>query len=834
MKTTFIIALLFNCLIATAQQQDTIKEKPTQIRRGIELKEGYQSYEQYYAGKDMAEEKRSHFPLSGTGTWTELNPKVPRVTYIGLDFLNPDTGWACGGSGAIIKTTNGGDDWTVSQTPTTNLLLKIHSYNGQLVICTGFDGLILRSSDGGETFEQVTSGVGSGTDLWGVQMLNDTLGWVCGLNQTLLKTTDGGLNWQQVFPGLNQHYWSLNFLNEQFGMIACGGGIILKTTDGGNNWTQTQAGDIRALYSIDIIDSLHIAAAGYEGKNVYSSDGGVSWISNPDLIAFTATNWIDFIDADTGYSVQDVYQIRKTTDRGQSWFNPNTANWGGEWHIQLLEDGTGYSCGEEIGGFYALNFYKRTGGLDNWKKIFLNDNFSDVYFITETTGFVLSGLLYRTTNSGIDWEKVENDVGGPGGYDILFIDSLTGFVTNNNSAIFKTTDGGVSWYLTNTGGQVGDVRKIFFINSTTCWAVTIWSPVSNGKILKTTDGGESWFVQAVQPSIDGFTSIYFVDSLNGWATSRYIRQTTDGGVNWIERTDIPIFFSDEIFFQDSIGFLIEFQNLHKSTDSGNSWQLQLFSQYIIRSFGWLDDQRGLIIGDGVYETIDRGESWNEIIGLRNIGLRNFHSPKNYIGYSTGYNGLIYKYLDTSYVPVELIAFEGRYNLNKINLYWSTASETNNYGFEIWRSLNSTDWEKIGFVEGSGTTTERNYYAFNDQNLNGKNFYYRLKQLDFDGSYSFSEIIIISLEVDDFNLMQNYPNPANPTTKITFSIPQKTNVKLKLFSVTGEIVREILNEEKDKGIYTIELNLNGLSSGIYFYKMTTESGYSAVNKLIILK
>jgi len=131
---------------------------------------------------------------TGTGVWTELNPKVPRVTYIGLHFVNKDTGWACGQSGTIIKTTNGGDNWTISGTPITNLLLKTHSYNGQIVLVTGYDGIILRSSDRGENFEQIPSGVGSGTDLWGVRMLNDTLGWVCGSSQTLLKTTDAGLN----------------------------------------------------------------------------------------------------------------------------------------------------------------------------------------------------------------------------------------------------------------------------------------------------------------------------------------------------------------------------------------------------------------------------------------------------------------------------------------------------------------------------------------------------------------------------------------------------------------------------------------------------------------
>ena len=315
---------------------------------------------------------------TGTGVWTELNPKVPRVSYYGLDFINPDTGWACGSSGAIIKTTNGGNDWSIAETPITSLLFKIHTYDGQVVIAAGFENTILRSNDGGETFEQVQSGLGSETTFWGVQMLNDTLGWVCGGFQTLLKTTDAGLNWQQVFPGLNQHYWSLEFLNEQYGFIVCEGGKVLRTTNGGDNWTIIQAGDTRALYTVDIIDSLHIVEAGeygmqmqYDGgKNVYSSDGGITWVTNPDIPTYEDANWIEFVDRDTGYSVSNDRGLWKTTNRGVSWFKPNTSNYGGDWQIELIEEGTGYYGGE------GLNLFKRTNGLENWTKLFLNEDFA--------------------------------------------------------------------------------------------------------------------------------------------------------------------------------------------------------------------------------------------------------------------------------------------------------------------------------------------------------------------------------------------------------------------------------------------------------------------------
>ena len=755
---------------------------------------------------------------TGTGVWTELNPKVPRVTYIGLHFVNKDTGWACGESGAVIKTMDGGSSWTISETPVNNLLLKTHSYNGQVVLVTGYDGIILRSSDAGENFVQVTSGVGSGYDLWGVQMLNDTLGWVCGLNQILLKTIDAGLSWQPVSAGLNQHYWSLNFLNEQYGMIACGSGNVLKTTNGGNSWTQVQAGDTRSLYTIDIIDSLHIAAAGANGKNVYSSDGGTTWITNQDIPAFTATNCIDFINTDTGYSVQDVYDIQKTTNRGQSWFNPGG---GGEWQIQLLGDGTGYSGGD------GLNIFKRTDGLDNWKKLFLNNNWSDLFFENETEGFFLSndfsdGGLFKTEDGGVSLEVVQD---APRGNDLLFIDSLIGFI--GGDLIYKTTDGGASWYVPN-GGQ-GGAGRIFFVNETIGWAVR------SNIIYKTTDSGENWFTQFTIPS-DNFSSVFFVDTLNGWATSRYVWQTTNGGQNWIERIDIPAFFGNDVYFSNlDTGWIANYIYLYKTTNSGLNWTL-VPEIVDAKKFSFFPDPvHWVILGfDRYYLTNNQGNNWIEFTNDVPGGLSSFYAPTNNLGFAAGSGGLILKYDDTTYVPVELISFEGKVDDYKIVLSWITASELNNQGFYIEKSINIMNWETIGFVNGKGTTTESSSYSFVDRRITDLKVYYRLKQLDYDGSFTYTKIIEIEIPVNNFSLSQNFPNPANPSTNILYSVPVQTEVKINLYSVNGEIVKQILNEKKDKGIYNITVNLNELATGVYFYRMITSNGYSYVRKLILLK
>jgi len=200
------------------------------------------------------------------------------------------------------------------------------------------------------------------------------------------------------------------------------------------------------------------------------------------------------------------------------------------------------------------------------------------------------------------------------------------------------------------------------------------------------------------------------------------------------------------------------------------------------------------------------------------------------------------------IPVELISFNCKVDNNVVILTWQTATETNNQGFEIERdsltALPGQEWERVGFVEGNGTTTERKYYSFTDRPDPGK-YKYRLKQIDFDGSFEYSsevEVEILSPLV--FSLEQNYPNPFNPSTKIKFTVPdviatplergkQSQFVTLKVYDVLGREVGTLVNEEKSAGRYEVEFSAENLTSGIYFYRMEADK-FIEVKKMIILK
>ena len=840
-----------NLLTDTTKDLSRLREKPVQYRRGIELNENYQSYKEKYFGKNLTEEKRRLFPLESTGIWTELSPGIPRVTYFGVHFINANTGWAAGNLGAVIKTTNGGDSWEVKETNTTTLLLKVHSYNGQIVIATGYDGIILRSDDGGKTFTQIPSGTTN--DLWGVQMLNDTLGFVCGLNQTLLRTTDSGLNWQSIAAGLNAHYWAIEFLDEQYGMIACGGGKVLRTTDGGSSWAQTQAGDASDLYAIDIIDSLHITAAGYLGKNVYSSDGGLSWVQNAAL-QHNELNSIRFIDENTGYTI-GTYQgeswgIRKTTNRGQNWFNPPIGNLS-EWELELLPDGVGYSVGSNL----MIN--KTTSGYDNWGGLFLNAAFVDVYFTDELTGYSADGRwtggpLYKTTDGGLSWFGLPNfpSYAFTGSLRcVIFTDSLTGFGGGMPARIVKTTDAGNSWYVVNRTGltdTIGLINRIYFINPTTGWAVT-----TRGGILKTTDAGENWFAQLEAGSFVIFQNIYFVDSLIGWTANlvQWPFKTTNGGSTWVQQTNLNIFSLTDIYFSNSdTGYAASTSatnpGLYKTINSGLNWSL-VSGINSPRTFGYFPEKYHWLVhgfGGYVYETRDGGNTFTDISNDVPSAFIKFSAPLNYLGYAVGSLGLVLRYFDSTYVPVELISFYSETINNKVILSWLTASEINNKGFEVEKSESDSQvWQRIGFVHGNGTTTEEHSYTFVDFTNEPGYYFYRLKQVDYDGSFEYSKIVCVIIERPSvFLLLQNYPNPFNPISTIKYDLPASLNpfkggtlVNLVIYDILGRRVKVLVNEIQQAGRYEVQFDASDLSSGVYIYQLIAEK-YISSKKMILIK
>ena len=191
------------------------------------------------------------------------------------------------------------------------------------------------------------------------------------------------------------------------------------------------------------------------------------------------------------------------------------------------------------------------------------------------------------------------------------------------------------------------------------------------------------------------------------------------------------------------------------------------------------------------------------------------------------------------LPVELTSFTASVNNNQVLLEWATDTEVNNYGFDIERKDGNAEstvgqFEKIGFVDGNGNSNSPKYYSFEDKALRNSIYSYRLKQIDNDGKYEYSDAIEVYLGVPmEYSLLQNYPNPFNPSTTIQYQIPQSGNVTLKVYDMLGNEVALLVDEKKEQGNYQISFDASDLSSGIYTYHLSVNE-FVDTKKMILVK
>jgi hypothetical protein len=226
----------------------------------------------------------------------------------------------------------------------------------------------------------------------------------------------------------------------------------------------------------------------------------------------------------------------------------------------------------------------------------------------------------------------------------------------------------------------------------------------------------------------------------------------------------------------------------------------------------------------------------DVIGV----MTQFSSASLSTGYQIQPRYYASDFLPPVIVPVELTSLSASVNGKSVILNWATATEKNNMGFEIQKSSDKSSFTKIGFVNGNGTTTELKKYSFADNNvLNAKN-YYRLKQMDYDGTYNYSPIVEAEIGIiSSFSLEQNYPNPFNPSTQIRYTLLSNSNVKITIFNALGESIKEFANEIQQLGVHIINFNAAGLSSGIYFYSIQANAvdgsqSFRATKKMILMK
>jgi hypothetical protein len=424
--------------------------------------------------------------------------------------------------------------------------------------------------------------------------------------------------------------------------------------------------------------------------------------------------------------------------------------------------------------------------------------------------------IYRTTNSGVSWQHQGNAFSGGGHPDIVYFfeKSDTGISIgnprNNHFEIYRTTDGGVNWdtVLNIPVADAGDLFPTLYSGSGNTFLFGSFLR----KVYRSSDRGATWgkISYPAAPSGAG-VDIQLKDDLNGLACTYFgdhinrLAKTTDGGLSWTAIQPLPP--SKPSFF-----FL--------------SYVPGTPGTYVVTSQSNKNGQPEATTPGSAY-TSDGGVSWSQIDSKAH-GLTSFSDDG--WGWSGGIGDTIYRiHKDVLVLPVELTSFSANTIGNEIELRWQTATEINNKGFEIYRN-----GKRISFVNGKGTTTEKQNYSFIDKGLSIGIYNYRLNQIDFDGTQkNVGETTVNLIRPEKFSLEQNYPNPFNPSTKIEFTIPQSSFVNLKVYNILGKEVSNLVNEEKPAGSYEVKFNGSNLSSGIYFYTLKTGS-YIQTKKLILLK
>jgi len=441
-------------------------------------------------------------------------------------------------------------------------------------------------------------------------------------------------------------------------------------------------------------------------------------------------------------------------------------------------------------------------------------------------------IIYKSTDRGESFSITGTSIPGSSEiksillYDVLPGHLLVSIESSPNDKIYKSTNDGASWTLTLNAGQFSyfgipteqdpSHQEVIFT-------------MANQSFIKSTDFGSTWDTLTANTGSNSAPcdiavfpksqTILIGDNGTG------IFRSTDYGLTWVQTYftggEIPTIAVD--FEHPGVAWATKWGGsgpyLLKSTDYGNTW----ISQPSFTNSMWgvhVSPQDGDLVITGTYSF---GNSWRTKNGgltwtLINVPSSNYQyiAIDSMTQFAIQGNG-IYKLESPWFVPVELTSFTASVTKTEIILNWITATELNNQGFEIERSYDNNNFEKISFVPGFGTTTETKSYSYTIEKPLAGIQYYRLKQIDFNGTFEHSN----SVEVDgpvpaDFVLNQNYPNPFNPSTSISFSLPVESSVKIKLFSMLGEEVAEIVNENFQAGSHKVDFIANGLTSGAYIY------------------
>ncbi|MBE0570088.1 MAG: T9SS type A sorting domain-containing protein, partial [Ignavibacteriaceae bacterium] len=714
-----------------------------------------------------------------------------------LYFMNENYGWACGAAGKIIRTTNYGLDWLPGNSGVNVELRDIKFINQDEGWSVGLGGKILHSGDGGSNWLQQNSGTSS--NLFGVYFDDSLKGWVVGDNGIILKTTNGGgistfqTQFEKTYGGINSER----------------GVVIDKTNDGG----YIIGGSTASFSSSEDMYVVKLDSTGLiQWAKVYNSFGydRIHGVKQTADGGYYISGYVG-----DGNGLFDMAIAKIDAVGNMVWAKYSGSAQAEEFRkLSITPDGgflvAGYNASIGMGAKDVQVMKISSSGIIEWAKTFgtMYEDFNSSCIVASDGNFVLSGALDISGSYGVRPTLIKLDTMG----NIIWAKYYQGYIEDWGRDLIETPDGGFLLVGETKSYGLGGSQDIFLIKTdntgNVVWAKAIGG-IGNEMVHCAILSSDSKYVISGSTNSYGFGSndafLMKVD-LSGdieWFHT-YGGNTNDNGYDVVEGIDQ--------------GFALTGRRSSNTLGGDDVWLVKTDAAGFSNcAFGTYNPNVFVISN---LQAINLNLGTLDFIAAANLTLTTI-TPNS--GQTTS----------CAIIPVELKSFNYELDGDDVLLKWSTASELNNLGFEIQRSFNESDFFTIGFITGNGTTNESKEYLYKDENLDHGNYLYKLIQTDYDGSkIKVGEIEVLINDVPkSLNLEQNYPNPFNPVTKILYSIPEVSLVKLSVYNSIGEKIADIVEGEKPAGYYEVIFDGSALPTGIYFYALST--GKSTMTKKMIL-
>lgn len=689
------------------------------------------------------------------------------------------------------------DNWKwLNPAPQGNSLNAVDFIDNNTGYAAGDYGTILKTSNGGSSWQQIYSF--DGKDIMSMSFVNASIGYVGGASQMLRKTVDGGQTWQNIQLPVNGNWdtayyvMDIQFINQNVGYV-CGffqlESKIWKTTDGGTTWATQSTGDANYIFELYFLDEN--TGFGYGGPTytevIKTTNGGASWymVSQESYIAYS----MYFITPQIGIYGCEQGRVYRTTDGGETWNYAICPSSVDIYSMQFINANTGFGFGS--GSVYV----KTTDGGMNWDELIIPGGSIRQYYDAEATpnGTIHAvgsfGTMIRTTNAGTTFLSqpyvTERSIS-----NIKFVDVNTGYAVSGygQGDILKTTNSGETW-VSQVSTYTLPLYGISFIDAQTGYLA------GSINIKKTTNGGTNWVDVYTSTTNEIFGDVFFTNVNTGYAVGSYskVLKTTNAGVTWSPST-IPgggTFASSVFFVNDNIGYIVgDDADAFKTTNAGANWlPMNVNTGFINNNTVFFDDMNTGYIstGDGIYKTTNGGDVWTPL-NTPGGGYNNVQFRGNY-GYAIGGSGKIIKTIDGG------------------NTWIVQPTVTENSLYALY--FNSDDYVYAGGLLGCMIKT------------------IPMELLMTPVSGNSNEV------PKKYFLQQNYPNPFNPTTTIKFGITKTGFVSVKVYDITGRLISELVNNNFNPGSYEVKWDGSGFSSGVYFYTITTNE-FTETRKMILTK